>query len=249
MFGEMPAEQVRDAVERVALDVFAAGGVTAPPIDAAALARRLGMAVARDGPGDVRARFVQLGGTAEQSGRGTIYVADEPRPERRQWAVAHELGEAHANRVFTELGVDPVDAPPAAREAVANRLAGCLLLPRTWFFAEGSSCDWDLFQLKARFASASHELIARRMLEMPPAVIITVWDNGHRGWRLGNLPVRTPPVDACEADARRVAHESGMPTRCDRGELPEGIDDVRAWPIHEDGWRREIVRVELREVW
>ena len=32
MFGEMPAEQVRDAVERVALEVLAVGEVTAPPI-------------------------------------------------------------------------------------------------------------------------------------------------------------------------------------------------------------------------
>jgi hypothetical protein len=218
-------------------------------VDAAGVARRLGLTIVRDGKSALRARFVNLGGAAEHGGQGTIYLANEPRSERRQWAIAHEIAESQAHRVFAELGVDLRDARDGVREAVANRLAGCLLLPRDWFLPAGAACDWDLFELKAQFATASHELAARRMLDMPPPVIITLWDNGQRGWRRSTMPGRTPQVAACEADARRMAHITGFPVLCDRGELPDGVEDVRAWPIHEAGWRREIVRLEVRAEW
>jgi hypothetical protein len=245
MFGHMPGEQVRDAIEQAALDVLAEARIQAPPVDAVGIARRLGMTVAREGPSSSRARFVNFGGAAA----GTILLADEPRPERRQWAVAHELGEAYAHRVFSELGVDAALEAAGAREEVANRFAGCLLLPRDWFGADGAACEWDLAELKARFATASHELVARRMLEMRPPVIITLWDHGRLVWRRSNLPGRVPPVAACEEDVRRVAHEQGLAARCERSELPDGVDDVRAWPVHEEGWRREIVRTELTGAW
>jgi hypothetical protein len=251
---DLPAEQIRDALERAAAELLAVAGVTAPPIDAVAIARALGVEIARAAPAHSaaetpRAYLVQRPTARPAAIPGTIYLADEPRAERRQWAVAHELGETQAFRVFAALGVEPIDAAPAAREAVANRLAGGLLLPRGWFLDAGRACDWDLFDLKQDFATASHELIARRMLEMPPPVVVTVWDNGQRGWRRSNAPGRVPPVTQCEADCRRAAHDLGDPARCDHGDLPDGIADVRAWPIHETEWKREIMRMELGEVW
>jgi hypothetical protein len=244
MFPDIPEEQIRSAVEHVALQALAEACIDRPPVDAGLLAERLGMTVARDGVGaTTRARFVRLGGESP-----TILLADEPRPERRQWAVAHEIGECRACEVFAALGVDPLDGPLSAREAVANRLAGCLLLPRDWFAAVGAACDWDLLDLKTGFATASHELIARRMLDMSPPVIITVADHGRIEWRRGNQPGRTPPLTPPETDAWDAAHAIGEPARCEPRELPPGIEDVRAWPIHEPDWKREIIRTALAEV-
>ncbi len=248
MLAEIPAEQVRDAVEGVAREILAEAGVDAPPVDAFAVAQRLGIVIAREFGAEVRARFVRLGGgTAD--GRPAILVADDPRPERRQWAVAHEIGENQAYRVFAELGVDPVDAPAGAREAAANRLAGCLLLQRAWFLADGCALDWNLLELKARYATASHELIARRMLEMPPPIIITLFDQGRQQWRRGNGGLRTPPLTPPESAARQAAYNFGRSARCDPAELPDGVEDVRAWPIHEPDWKREIIRTELTDAW
>ncbi len=83
-----------------------------------------------------------------------------------QWAIAHELGECERHRVFEFLQVDPREAPPAAREAVANHLASRILLPREAFSADATACGWDLPELKSRYTTASHELIARRMLDL-----------------------------------------------------------------------------------
>jgi Zn-dependent peptidase ImmA (M78 family) len=248
MITDYPSEQVSAAIDSVASEVLAEASVTKPPIDAFCIAERLGLAVLRDGQAGVRARFVRFAGESTAS-RPTIYVADDPRAERRQWAVAHEIGEHCAHRVFENLGLAPLEAPPAAREEIANLLAGRVLLPRDWFFAAGAAAEWDLLDLKARFVNASHEIVARRMLEMPVPVIITLWDQQRMQWRRGNLPARTPPLTLAERDVWQAAHSLRQPARCNSSDLPDGIDDIRAWPIHEPEWRREIVRTQLADEW
>jgi Zn-dependent peptidase ImmA (M78 family) len=241
MLFEIPAEQYAAALETCAQELLREAEVAAPPVDAVYVARRLGLDVASDGAMDVRARFVRLAGV----GQGTILVADDPRPERRQWAVAHEIGESVARRVFELVGVAPVDIPPGGRERVANRLASSLLLPRQWFAADGAAVNWDLSALREIYRTASHELIARRMLEIGPRVIVTLFDQGHPKWRRTNQPGRTPPLTPHERQTWRRSFESGRFAAYDAVDLPDGIADVRCWPVHEPGWRREILRAEL----
>ncbi|WP_428304427.1 ImmA/IrrE family metallo-endopeptidase [Lacipirellula sp.] len=248
---EIPDEQLRCVLEGVAREILVEAEVREPPVDCLLLADRLGLVVARDQPVangalQPRARFVKLARGVAPAAE-TIFLAEEPRRERRHWAVAHEIGESRAFRVFAEFDVDPSEAPPAAREAVANALAGALLLPREWFVRDGARVDWDLFELKAMYATASHELIARRMLEAPPAIIVTLADQGRCVWRRSSSSHRPPPLTPPERDAWTTAHQQGRPVQCERAELPEGIVDVRAWPIHEEGWKREIIRTELAQ--
>src|SRR5690348_5350843 len=101
MLAEIPEQQARMAMERIARGILCEAGILAPPVDAFELAERLGILVARDGVSDTRARFVRFGRGGDN--QGAIYVAEDPRPERRQWAVAHEVGESEAYRVFAEL--------------------------------------------------------------------------------------------------------------------------------------------------
>lgn len=244
MIADLPGEQVSNAIDCVAAEVLAEAGVVRPPVDVFSVAERLGLAVFRDVRTEVRARFVRLAGA-----QPTIFLANEPRAERRQWAVAHEIGEHCTHRVFENLGLEPVGAPPGAREEIANQIAGRLLLPREWFVTVGANVDWDLFELKAKFATASHEMIARRMLAMPLPVIITLWDQGKLQWRRSNAMHRPAALTAVEHDTWQAAHRLTHPARCDGSELPEGVEDVRAWPIHEPQWRREIVRTQLSECW
>jgi hypothetical protein len=168
---------------------------------------------------------------------GSILVRPEPRPERLHWAIAHEIGELWAHCVFARLAVDPREAPPAAREAVANGLASRLLLPREAFARDARQSGWDLLALKARYATASHELVARRMLDFEPLVIMTIFDHGRRTFRRGNLPFRAPPWSETEATAWRTAHAQSRPTVAG-----DAARRVQAWPVHEPDWKREILR-------
>jgi Zn-dependent peptidase ImmA (M78 family) len=241
----MPAELTRDdladALDTVSEETLRETGVDRPPVDAFAVAARLGIAVAKDDGQSGRARYVRLRDWGRALPKPAIFLRNDPRPERRQWAVAHEIGEHRAHLVFARLGVDPHETA-VARESVANWLAARLLLPRSWFFDDALQCEWDLAQLKRRYVTASHELIARRMLDAQLPVVISVFDHGRLTFRRGNLPGACPPLCHLERDCRRAAHCSGEPSVA----MQPGIT-VQAWPVHEPDWHREIMRMEVDE--
>jgi hypothetical protein len=247
MLSEIPDDEFAAALDACAAEVLWEARITEPPVDALTVADRLGLIVARDYSTPCRGRFARL---AEHDGdggeQGTIVVAPAERPEREQWAVAHEIGESVAYRVFERLGVSFDETLSGSREQVANRLASALLLPRRWFAADGRELDWDLLELKDRYGTASHELIARRMLEMRPPIVITICDHGRVHWRRSNVTARPPALLPEEKTVWREAHETGLPA-FDTLDAETGLASVRCWPIHEPGWKREILRSEIAE--
>ncbi len=247
MLSEIPDDEFAAALDACAAEVLWEAGVIEPPVDALAVAERLQLVVARDLAMPHRGRFVRLADRdGSGGGQGTIVVGEAERPEREQWAVAHEIGESVAYRVFDRLGVSFDESLPTAREQVANRLAGALLLPRRWFAADGLDHDWDLLELKERYNTASHELIARRMLEMRSPIVITVCDQGRVHWRRSNATARPPEMVTGERDVWQVAHRAGV-TVDEMLDSDTGLERVRCWPIHEAGWKREILRSEIAE--
>jgi hypothetical protein len=242
MLPHLTQHDVGRALDEVVAELLAACDVHLPPVDAIALAGRLAMTVAFDDQQQGRARMVRLRRGHGPGGTGTIFLKPDPRPERQQWAVAHEIGEQFAHRVFALLGVSPAEAAADARERVANALAGRLLLPSRCFSADALELQWDLPVLKQQYATASHELIARRMLDFDPAIIITVFDNGRITSRTTNIRHRPAPLSNLEQGCQRQAHETVRP------QCSEDLSQrIQAWPIHEPDWKREILRSELLE--
>jgi hypothetical protein len=241
MLPELTQDEFSTALDAVADDVLDAVPLAGPPVDALQLARNLGLAVAWDDRQMGRGRIVRLRGFVDRAAQGSILLQPDPRRERLQWAIAHEIGEACACQVFDRLRVDPREAPPGARETVANQLAGRLLIPRAWFGQDGPDCDWDLFELKRQYATASHELLARRMLDFGPRIMITIFDHARRTFRRGNLSGRLPPLAGPELAAWRAAHESAKPAV-----EASPLCRAQAWPVHEPDWKREIVRTVWR---
>ena len=242
MFETDPAthEQLPAILDDTAGELLQSAKWEVPAVDAVDLARRIGLVVARDRKLQGRARYVRLS-TGRGRSRGAIFVGDADRPERLQWAVAHELGEFAVHRVFKKAGLAPGGDQPALREQLANELARRILLPLAPFQDAGRDSNWDLTDLKRRFPSASHELIARRMLDLPPSVVITVFDHGRVHWRRSNGPFLSAELCSRERSLAQRAHESGAYQQ-------QEADDhfSRAWPIHEPGWKREILRTEPR---
>ena len=247
MLSEIPDDEFAAALDACAAEALWEAGVDGPPVDALAVAEALQLVVARDFSTAHRGRFVRLVDREESSGGvGTIVVGVAERPEREHWAVAHEIGESIAYRVFDRLGVAFDEALPTARELLANRLASALLLPRRWFAIAGRECNWDLLELKKRYCTASHELIARRMLEMRPPIVITVCDQGQVHWRRSNVSSRPPELLREEKTVWQKAHQIGVPMY-ESLDAETGLGSVRCWPVHELGWNREIIRSEIVE--
>ena len=104
----------------------------------------------------------------------------------------------------------------------------------------------DLLELKERYDTASHELIARRMLEMRPPIVITVCDQGRVYWRRSNVTARPPDLLPEERAVWRDVHQTGLPA-CDRLDAETGLEEVRCWAVHEQDWKREIIRSAIAE--
>lgn len=242
MLPDVSPHDIAETLDRVAARLLRTAGVGRPPVDAFRVAHALGIETAIDAAQAARARYVEWRDPRGGAPHGAILLRPEPRVERRHWAVAHEVGEQQAAEIFLRLSVDPRTAPPTSREWVANQFANRLLLPSRWFARHGESCDWDLPGLKARFSTASHELILRRMLDFPSAVVVSIFDQGRLVFRRSNLAGRLPPLLPAERRCRQAAHFSGhaQSSAC-------GPCTVRAWPIHEAEWKRELLRLDLSD--
>jgi Zn-dependent peptidase ImmA (M78 family) len=247
MLSEIPAEELAAALDVCASEVLWEAGITEPPINAAEVAAGLGLVVTHDYSMPHRGRFVHLADRQEGGGgQATIVLGQAERPEREQWTIAHEIGESVAYRVFARLGVRFDEALPTAREMVASRLANSILLPKRWFDRDGRERDWDLAALKERYCTASHELIARRMLDMRSPVVLTVCDNGRVHWRRSNVTARPPEMLQEERAVWHDVHDTGLPLD-EYLDMETGLSRVQCWPVHEEGWKREILRSEISE--
>jgi hypothetical protein len=216
------------ALDDVVAELLDAVAVTWPPVDAFTVADAMKLDVVFDRSQPTRGRHKRL------SGRATVFLRPDERPERNQWALAHEIGEAVAWRVAERLG--ETDAlPDGAREEIANRLASRILLPSRWFFADAAVLDDDLFALKHSYSTASHALIALRLLDRESPGLVTIVDNGRITCRKSNTG-GPPPLLPAERSAADEAHRTGR-AASRRGEEFR----VRAWPVHEPAWKREIL--------
>src|SRR5207302_9286724 len=112
-------------------------------------------------------------------------------------------------------------------ESLANLFAYRLLVPTTWFATDAPQIDYDVLELKQRYRTASHEVIAWRMLDLLEPCIITILDNGHisrrrsNGWRVRRQ------LEAPEQECQRYVHDYSRP----RTVQADGWT-VESWPVH-----------------
>lgn len=223
----------RTACDAVVEELLASAGIASPPVDVLNVTARLNWPVVWDAGQSGRARVQRL------DGRPTLFVRPDDRPERLQWSVAHEIGEASAWDICHRAGVAPEELNPRQREELANQLARRLLIPTPWF-REAMQSDDDLLILKERFATASHELIAWRWLDFPEPVIVTVFDQGALSRRRCNFSPRAPTFSEDEAACLESVRQSGTTVR-----RTWSSGQAVAWAVYEPAWRREILRTTV----
>lgn len=224
-------EDCSRGLESIAEELLDDAGIRQPPVDMFCVARRLRVDVAFDEGQRARGRHKKL------AGRSAILLKPDDRPERLQWAAAHELGEVFAYRAFERMGLASDELAEGIRETVANLLATRLLLPWKWFIADVRRTRTDLLMLKEIYRTASHELIGWRLLDLPEASIVTIFDQGQLMRRRASNGAKPPLLGPLEQDCwNRVHHENRVAELCHDGLTTCG------WPIHEPGWKREILR-------
>jgi Zn-dependent peptidase ImmA (M78 family) len=245
MFSDMTREEYHEALEQTAEQLLWEADIEPGGVDAFELAERLGVTVLRDDHLPRRGQFVRLAAGHGGGSQAAVLLGREPRSERQQWALAHELGESIAWQVFDRLGVARGDIRPGSREQVASALASRILLPLRAFRKSGVACDWDLLELKATFPTASHELIARRLLDLRNPIVVTVVDQKSITWRRSNIAGVPNQMTAGEDACWRQCHAAAEPVVVDSTDEQVSGATVRCWPIHEPHWSREILTMSL----
>lgn len=230
-------DEVTRTVDHAVEELLHAAGVREPPVDAIALAQgHLGMMVCLDRGQRQRGRAQRVGG------RQQIYLRPEPTEERHQWTVAHEIGEHVKADLLRRLGVAPDQTRAMAGESLANLFAYRLLVPTCWYADDAPRFDYDLCELKRRYRSASHEVLAWRLLDLPEPCVITVVDNKHVSRRRSNAWRVTRELAPAEQKCQQYVHYYSKAHF-----VREAGWAVHGWPVHQAEWRREILRSVVEE--
>jgi Zn-dependent peptidase ImmA (M78 family) len=232
MVEDLEREEVVAKVDAMVNELLTRAKLEGPPVDAIALAQRhLGMLVCLDRRQNQRGRAQRAGG------RPQIFLRPEPTEERHQWTVAHEIGEHLKSALLERLGVPPERTRAMFGESLANLFAYRLLVPACWFAGDAPACDYDVLELKQRYRTSSHEVIALRLLDLPEPCIITIVDNDHIHRRRSNAwPVRRR-LEPAEQECQRYVHHYSRPKR-----VQQAGWTVQGWPVHQADWKREILR-------
>jgi Zn-dependent peptidase ImmA (M78 family) len=239
MSDELSAEEVHAVVDVAVGELLEMAGVEGPPVDAIAIAQRhLGMTVCLDRGQPQRGRAQRV------AGRRQIFLRPEPSEERHQWTVAHEIGEHIKAEILHRLGIDPEGARPMMGESLANLFANRLLAPTPWLARRARACGYDLLELKAAFATASHEVLAWRLLDLPEPCVITVVDNGSIHKRKSNAWRVKRELAPAERECQRYVHQHSRPRL-----VRSGGWTVQGWPVHQPDWKREVLRSVVEEDW
>jgi Zn-dependent peptidase ImmA (M78 family) len=235
---ELTREEVVAAVDAEVEGVLTAAAITVPPIDTIALARKhLGIIICLDREQSQRGRAQRVRGQKQ------IFLRPEPTEERHQWTVAHEIGEHFKSSILERLHIAPTDLQAMSGESLANLFAYHLLVPSRWFRQDAPNCNYDLLELKRRYSTASHEVIAWHFLDLPAPCIVTIVDNDRIHRRRSNAWNTRRELLPVEEKCRQRVHEHSEPYT-----LRADNCTVHAWPVHQHGWKREILRTELDEL-
>ena len=229
---DMPREDVTTTIDAMVDELLDAAKLTQPPVDTIALAQQhLGMVVCLD------QRQSQRGRAQRALGKKQIYLRPEPREERHQWTVAHEIGEHLKSELLQRLNIEPSEAKAMTGESLANLFAYRLLVPTCWFAEDAKALEYDLLALKKRYSTSSHEVLAWRFLDLPESCIITIIDNERIHRRRSNAwPTKRELLPAEEQCWKYVTHY-GRPKVVRDAEWT-----VQGWAVHQLDWKREILR-------
>ena len=124
MIADLTIEEISASLDAVVDEILDQCCCQLPPVDAFAIARELGITIAMDDCQTGRARYVRLSNRNALHPKPTILLRSDPRFERQHWAVAHEIGEHTAHRVFQRLGVEQCETSPQAREQTGQSIGG-----------------------------------------------------------------------------------------------------------------------------
>jgi len=221
-------EEASELLNRIVEDLLATCEIDRPPVEPRKIADTLGLVY------DETELEGRRGQSFRRYGRQHVEIHRKDRPERKNFALAHEIVELELKKVLEDH-----------RESHrwANLGASFLLMPTPWFREECFKTGFDIAKLKKVFSTASWEAISLRTLNFSEAVI-TIVDNGHVTRRKSSYPFYVPKKLSDEE--KQLVAEVLRTGKVQRRYFPSC--DVIGYPVFEKEHKRVILRTTLDEL-
>ncbi len=220
-------EEIAELLDGVVRELLAACRIDRPPVHAKEIADKLGIVYDE---AELRGR---RGQSFRRRGRQHVEVKRRDRPERKNFALAHEIMELQLKKVLDD---------PRECHRRANLGASFLLMPTEWFREECLTTRFDIAQLKKVFSTPSWEAVALRTLNFSEA-IITILDDGRVTRRKSSYPYYVPRKLSREEE--EVAERVFRTGKLQRTPFPSC--QVVGYPVFEEERRRVILRTTFDE--
>ncbi len=231
MVRDWSREEVLNIIDSRVHELLIAAGCGHPPVDTLELAERH-LKVALDSLRPPRA-----------APGHRIDLRREANEEKRQAFVALAIADLLRPDLLQHLDVTPTELRSMTGESLTGLFAARLLVPTIWFTTDAPALDFDLPDLKGRYRTATHELLAWRMLDLTSPCVITLVDHGKVSRRRSNAWRVTRTLTAVEKECQAFVHRYSRPKLMQR----EGWT-VQGWPVHHTGGaRREVLRSVYEE--
>jgi len=220
-------EEVAEMLDGIVEDLLAACQIEGPPVEPKKIADKLGIVYDE---AELRGR---RGQSFRRRGRQHVEVQREDRPERKNFALAHEIMELELKKVLDD---------PGECHRRANLGASFLLMPTKWFREECFRTGFDIGELKKVFYTASWEAVALRTLNFS-AAIITILDGGRVTRRKSSYSFYVPRK--LSQEEKEVVQQVLRTRKTHRKHFSSC--EVAAYPVFEKEYRRVIVRTTFDE--
>ncbi len=221
-------EEVTQLLDRIVESLLEECGIRQPPVDPKKIADKLGLVLSE----------AQLAGRRGQSyrrqGKQHVEIHREDRPERKNFALAHEIVELELKKVLEE---------PRECHRWANLGASFLLMPTPWFREKCQASGFDIAELKTVFSTASWEAVGLRTLNFSES-IVTIVDDDRVTRRKSSYPfyISKKLSDEERGVVRKVLQTGNVEKQ------HFASCEVVGYPVFEKEQRRVILRTILDEV-
>lgn len=233
---EFSEEELVEVIDRLVTGLLERAGVTAPPVNALALAEEhLGIPVEwiepaeEDESGRRRPRARHAG--------GGIALTTDMTAEQRQRAAADGVARLLLPEISHKVGVPPGSESKQFTTHVRALALARVLVPPRMLRAALRDCKYDVPALHKVFSTASMETVAARLLDLDQPCVIAIVDDGVVASRRGNRVPATRRLEAAEQECVDRVMELDLPHRARVGEWT-----AWGWPVPNRPFRRILLR-------
>jgi predicted transcriptional regulator len=235
-------EELVDAIDRLVAGLMERAGVTAPPVNALAIAEHhLGIPVEfvepaeEDESGRRRPR-------ARPSGGG-IALTTDMSTEQQQRSAADGIARLLVPDVYRKVGVVQGSESRQFAAHVRALVIARVLIPGKLLRSALRDCKYDVPELHQRFSTASMEAVAARLLDLDDPMVVSLVDDGVVASRRSNRMQVSKKLEGAEQECVDRVMELDLPHRARVGEWT-----AWGWPVPNRPFRRIILRAVRDDV-